>query len=640
MNLTRHSIALLGCTLLTYSTTFAHDSSVAEIDTCRNIDQVVVTGTRTPKLLKNAPVVTRVITADDIRRVDATHVGELLQEELPGVEFSFSMNQQTSLNLQGFGGTSVLFLVDGERLAGETLDNVDYSRLNLDNVGRIEIVRGAASSLYGSNAVGGVINLISKTEIAPWSLHLNSHYGAHNEWRYGGTLGFNRGKWNSQTNVQHTSVDAINLKRDGDYSTIYGNETWNVKERLIYRASDALKLTGRAGYFYRERYAQPTSDERYRDFSGGLKGEYSINETQQLEVAYSFDQYDKSDYERLLRKDIRDYSNVQNTVRALYNISFAEKHTLTVGGDYMYDYLQTYQFSDGDKQQYTADGFLQMDYNPTAHLNLLGGLRYDYYSEADVSNLSGKIAAMYKWTYASLRASYAGGFRAPTLKEMYMNFDMASIFMIYGNEDLKPERSHNFSMTGEFTRGGYNATVTGFYNRVSNRITTAWNRELAGQQYTNMADLDVSGINADASARWSCGLSARLSYAYTYEHIKKGEPLTSSTRPHCATARINYGKDWKHYGFDLSLSGRYLSAVTTDEYTSVTSYEETVRQRYPGYTLWKLTATQNIYNGIHVTCAVDNLFNYRPSYYYSNSPTTTGTTFSVGVAIDLEKFWE
>lgn len=151
-----------------------------------SLDMVVVTGTRTPKLLKNTPVITKVITENEIRRVDATHIGELLQSELPGIEFSYSMNQQVSLNMQGFGGNSVLFLVDGERVAGETLDNIDYSRLNLDNVERIEIVKGAASSLYGSNALGGVVNIITKKATEPWAANLNARVGSHNEQRYGG----------------------------------------------------------------------------------------------------------------------------------------------------------------------------------------------------------------------------------------------------------------------------------------------------------------------------------------------------------------------------------------------------------------------------------------------------------------------
>lgn len=179
-----------------------------------SLETVVMTGTRTPKLLKDVPIVTRVITADEIKKVDATHIGDLLQAELPGIEFSYSMDQQVSLNMQGFGGNAILFLVDGERLAGETLDNVDYNRLNMDNVERIEIVKGAASSLYGSNAVGGMVNIISKTSTEPWAVNINGRYGAYNDQRYGGTIGFNAGKFNSVTNIQHTQVGAKDLAEE------------------------------------------------------------------------------------------------------------------------------------------------------------------------------------------------------------------------------------------------------------------------------------------------------------------------------------------------------------------------------------------------------------------------------------------
>ena len=119
------------------------------------LNPVVVTASHTPKTLKDAPVVTRLITQHDIKITDATNIQDLLTQEMPGLEFGFAMTQETSLNMSGFGGNAVLFLVDGERMAGETMDNVDYNRLNLDNVGRIEIVKGASSALYGSNAVGG-----------------------------------------------------------------------------------------------------------------------------------------------------------------------------------------------------------------------------------------------------------------------------------------------------------------------------------------------------------------------------------------------------------------------------------------------------------------------------------------------------
>lgn len=613
-----------------------------------NMETVVVTGTRTPKLLKDVPIVTRVITSDEIKRVDATHIGDLLQSELPGIEFSYSMNQQVSLNMQGFGGNAVLFLVDGERLAGETLDNIDYNRLNMDNVERIEIVKGAASSLYGSNAVGGVVNIISKNSSEPWLANVNARYGAYDEQRYGGTVGFNAGKFNSVTNIQHTTIDDIDLSNGaedlstvGDYSKVYGSRTWNIKERLLFTANDHLRLTARAGYFFRQRNVSTATKERYRDFSGGLKGNYTFDRNNDLEVAYSFDQYDKSDYLEQNQNDIRDYSNVQHAVRAFYNHTFAGKNILTVGGDYMRDYLMSYQFADnGDKHQSTLDGFAQFDWNPLESLNVIAGLRFDYYSDADVHHLSPKLGLMYKIGNCSLRGSYAGGFRAPTLKEMYMNFDMSSIFMIYGNPDLKSETSHNFSLSAEYIKGRYNLTVTGFYNWVNDRITTAWSNALKGMLYTNISQVKISGIDANASAKYPCGISARLSYAYTHEHIKKGEPYISSTRPHTATARIEYDKKWKNYAFNIALNGRFLSEVNTEEYTSNTSYEETEKVTYPSYMIWKLSLTQKIGKGINVTAAVDNLFNYVPSFYYNNSPSTTGTTISAGVSLDIDKFFK
>lgn len=116
--------------------------------------------------------------------------------------------------------------------------------------------------------------------------------------------------------------------------------------------------------------------------------------------------------------------------------------------------------------------------------------------------------------------------------------------------------------------------------------------------------------------------------------------MTSDTRPHTATARFEYGKSWKNYGFNASLNGRFLSKVTTDEYVSITDYEETVKVSYPGYTIWKLSLTQSIGKGVNVTLAVDNLFNYIPSYYYNRSPSTTGTTFSAGVSLDINRFFK
>ena len=603
------------------------------------LETVVVTATRTPKLLKDVPIITRVISAEEIERADVVHIGELLETELPGLEFSYSMNQQVSLNMQGFGGNSVLFLVDGERLAGETLDNIDYNRLNLDNVARVEIVKGAASSLYGSNAIGGVVNIITKEPSEPWSVNVNTRYSTLGEKVGSLSAGFKAGKLSGLTNAQYVQNDSIPLKNDGDYSKIYGSWNYNIKQQLIYKPIDNLKFTGKAGYYFRQRDASEDVKDNYRDFSGSLKAEYDFGESDNITLSYTFDQYDKSDFLVANRRDVREYSNVQHNVRALWSHSFGEKDNIVFGGDFMRDYLLSYQFEDGAKTQYTGDLFGQLDWNPTERLNFVSGLRFDYFSDRGLFHASPKLGAMYKIGNCSLRGSYAGGFRAPSLKEMYMSFNMANIFMIYGNPDLEPEESHNFSLSAEYMSRRYNLTVTGYYNLVDNRITTAWSEALKGQLYTNMAPLQVAGVDLNFSAAYDFGLKYRISYTYTHERIEKGQPMTSSTRPHSATVKIEYGKDWRVYGFDVALTGRLMSAVTSDVYTSLTDYTQTERQTYPGYTMWKLSIAQRIWHGIRLNAVIDNLFNYIPDYYYNNTPATIGTTLSLGLSLDLQEIF-
>ncbi len=620
------------------------------------LDYVVVSATRTPKVLADVPIITRVFTASDIAKVDATNISDLLQSELPGFEISYTMNQQASVNISGFGGNSVLFLVDGERLAGETLDNVDYSRLNMDNVERIEIVKGAASSLYGSAAVGGVINIISKDASEPWSVNINGHLGAYNEQRYGGTIGFKQGKWNSTTNIQFTHVDTINLENEDDsqaaYSSIYGSKTWNFKERLVFKPIDKLTITGRLGYFFRERQASTTIPDRYRDFTGVLKAIYKFSDANDLEIAYSFDQYDKSDYVISSGLDIRDYSNVQNSVRALYNHTFADNYTLTVGGDFMRDYLMTYQFeNNGERSQHEADAFAQIDMTFWDNFNVIAGARYDYYSDANANHLSTKLGLMYKLNKWRFRGSYSGGFRAPTLKEMYTYFDMASVFMIYGNEELKPEVSDNLSLSAEWSKGAYSFTVNGFYNFVKNRITTVWNQSLEGltegnfgaMQYTNLDHVQVRGADINASVKYDCGFGARLSYTYTNEKFDADQMVSRATRPHAANLRLEYDKKLsKDYSFNVALNGRYLSKVDATEVSSSDEgiYDTLVPVTYEGYTIWKLSLSQHICRAWSVNFAIDNLFNYKPANYLSNSSYTTGRTMSVSLAVDIEKLFK
>ena len=610
------------------------------------LETVVVTGTRTPKTLKDIPVVTRIITAEDIQKVDATNIKDMLQQELPGLEFTYSMGQQV-MNMGGYDGNNILFLVDGERMAGESMDNIDFSRLNLNSIERIEIVKGAASTLYGSSAMGGVINIITKSPSDKWSANINTRYeGATKEWRHGASADFNIGQFNSLTTFQTTDAKALDLGEDSSLPT-YGGKSYNAKERLIWQVCDNVKLTGRLGYFFRERESSAVSHERYRDINDGLKANWRINQLQNLEVAYSFDQYDKSDLNMLTHKDIRDYSNRQHIARALYNCQLSTVNSqLTLGADYMNDYLMTYQFAadNNHRSQNSYDAFAQWECNPTKHWSLIGGLRYDYFSAAQKGRLTWKTAAMYKTGNHQIRASYASGFRAPSLKELYMDFFMGGIFMIYGNPDLKCETNHNISLS--WTNYGtiadhvrYCLSATGYYNFFSNYITTATvvRDGQSGQMYTNIAKQQIAGADASLQLHHHNGLGTKLAYAFTKNIVEKGKPDLTAARPHSVTWRMDYDHQFtKNYGLYVSLSGRFLSAVDVTEYTSST-LDEMTKTHYDGYSIWKFNLSQRFVKGITLNCAVDNLFNYKPQNYYANSPVTIGTTLTVGLSIDINK---
>ena len=632
------------------------------------LEPIVVTASHTPKALKDAPVVTRLITLHDIKITDATNIQDLLIQEIPGLEFGFAMSQETALHMSGFGGNAVLFLVDGERLSGETMDNTDYNRLNLDHVGRVEIVKGASSALYGSNAVGGVVNLISQENLSPWALNVNSRYNTFgHEWRNGASFSFNTAKWNSQTSFQHTKIDPVDLPKryspeeivaelmkkaqglpynedvlndDSNISRLYGQKTYNVKERLIWRATDQLTLTGRGGYFFRTS-ERDTYNYHFNAYSAGLKGRYAWDHGRHLELSYAYDQYDKANFTPDgTRTHDHDYSNRQHVGHALYNHTFG-KNTLIVGADYMHDYLTTYQFQDNTSHsQNNIDGYAQFDWNITDQLNLVGSVRYDYFSASSNQAFTGRLAVVYKFPWMTFRANYASGFRAPTLKEMYMYFDMGNMgYMILGNPDLEPERSHNFNLAFErtnrirnsgFLDGRYNFTLMGYCNIFDKRITTIEGPEVHGMEsaiYWNEDGVTVWGIDASIGHIWDCGLSLRFNYSWMKEtgHVYYSD--FNQPRNHSMTWRLGYEHRFsRHYALDAALSGRNQGKPQSGR----TDVDQ-------GYTIWKLMLQHHLWKGFTLTTAIDNLFNYKPNGYYYNSPLTTGTSFSVGLSIDVDK---
>ncbi len=598
------------------------------VSTPDTLETVVVTATRTPKLLKDTPVVTRVVTSNDITRSGKQDIGGLLEQQLPGVEFSLGMAQNPQINMSGFGGGGILFLLDGERMAGETLDNPDYARLNLQNVERVEIVKGAASSLYGSNATGGVVNIISGRPKYGSHIKLNARYGSHALQSYGALATYRKGKISNSLDARYDSQGEIKFPNIGDFSKAYATHSWNVRDRATFTFSDDASITARAGYYWRQRNSTNASHERYSDISAGLAARWK-----EFVANYSFDTYDKYDYEIATREQVRDYRNRQNTFHLQYSHEFDETGTLTAGGDWLEDYLMSYEFDSGSHSQTNLDAYLQWDWKVAKSLWVVPGLRYDWFSASRANRVSPKLSVLLRpgKGNCALRLNYAAGFRAPNLKELYMDFDMAGIFHIHGNPALKSETSHNLNISAEYLKGSRNLTVMAFHNIVDNRISYLWNESLAGLQYINLKRLYLTGVDVSAMRSFPFGLTVSGEYVFTHEVYGKGDLRANPTRPHALTLKADYSRLWKpDWRFNATANFKWLSSVTGDV-MSLFSPEAARTQRYPAYSMLGVTVSQTFPKGFTLGVSIDNLLNYIPDYYYYNSPLTTGIGGSVSL---------
>ena len=204
-----------------------------------NMEDVVITATRTPLPLKKTPVITRVITARDLESRGVATIQEALENELAGVEFH-QAGYGTSLSFQGLDARYVLFLVNGERMAGETYGNIDYARIPVSNIERIEIVRGASSVLYGSNAMGAVVNIITKMPQKQVEVNASLRYGTPYQDNRSETLGGTNTE--SDIKTYRNKLDLPNLR--GDVSVGFNTGKLQSLTTLSYRTVDAYKLVG------------------------------------------------------------------------------------------------------------------------------------------------------------------------------------------------------------------------------------------------------------------------------------------------------------------------------------------------------------------------------------------------------------
>ncbi len=599
------------------------------------IDEVVVTGVRVEKPLKEIPVITRVISSADIKRVNPQDFQTLLQYELPGIQIGYnSMSQAPTITYQGVGGDYIMFLVDGERVSGEgAAKNVDFSRFNVDDIERIEVVRGAASTLYGSNALGGVINIITKSANRPFSGNVSARYAGINGENYSASIGAKKSRYSTYTTVGFRHRDTYTIgdtegkdittilpdgseqtKQDRAYkTTIYGYKIWDASQKFGYSFTDKLSAEVKGTLYHNKRDVRNGKKfrENYVDYTLGGKMKYLIADNQQLDLSYIFDRYDKKQNYWEIDSTSTDFSHRQQTLRLNYTATFGN-HSISAGTEGEIEYMKHYMMRDSSHfDRKHLDFYAQDDWKVTDDFSVILGVRADHEDEYPF-HITPKLSMMYHlgkpWTF---RAGYAQGYRTPSLKELYSEYDMGGLgmFIIYGNEDLKAEKSHQVNASAEFNKGGFNASVSAYHNRFHDKITMVDHPNGNDMIYENTDKAYTTGVEAIVRMKYKFGLSMTGSYAFVDDYSEfKGKNM-SYVRPHSITFNTSYTKKFKKVTGTITLNGQWCSKLDTYSYDSEKDQMSYVT--YNPRTMCSLNLTLQMPRGITCGFMVDNLFNHK-----------------------------
>ena len=486
-----------------------------------SLQEVVVTGTGTQHLLKDAPVQTEVITNKMLRQ----YGGKSLEDILSGLTASFAFNEGdmgSQMQLNGLGNNYILILIDGKRIHGDVGGENDLGLIDPHNIEKIEIVKGAQSALYGSDAMAGVINIITKKHTEKGIYADNStRYGTHNDLRQHNSLVLTFGKLSSQTNFQMQRNDGWQntaeeyaeamVLTDSKNKTVNKFRNWQIAERLTWQPIKSLELYAEGSY-YKKNICRPmdgthpscdvyTYDLRYNNASAAIGGKWypfrGERDVITLDIdwnkhAYYYD-YTKGTYEYVLLKGEEygelngewysvlmkpgqsklqsDQQRVMGQLKGIFYLPY--ENTLNAGIEYRYDYLKAPERTEtGTASDRTAALYVQDEFNMLKWLNITAGLRL-------VENrnfgfrLTPKVSAMFSVGDFRFRLGWSQGFKTPSVKELhyrYLHVMGSSTFFNIGNTSLNPQTSNYYSANMEYRGHNFTAAVTGYVNKLNDMI--------------------------------------------------------------------------------------------------------------------------------------------------------------------------
>ena len=603
------------------------------------LDEVVVTGTRTEKRLRDTPVLTKVVTEKDIAQLGNVTALDAIQDIIPGITFSPDAHG-ANMKIQGLDNDYVLVLLDGERLVGETRGNVNLDRIEASDIQRIEIVNGSSSVLYGSNAIGGVINIITKKPLKSSGGRIGTRYSKYNTSHTNVSVETRQNKLGVKLKGFRNSSDGYDLTPEESPESYTANPyvDWSGGGTVSYDFNRKFSAKAKGNFFRHDTHNPPKSLSsvygRHTNLTLGAEACCRFNEKQTLSLHIHNDTYKAYDvYEKL--NDSTDLHSDYRYLSAdlLYDWRMRDNLEWIAGSEFNAEkiYSQSLFGTEGpaqDKRKHASDLnlFLQGDLKFLKRLELIAGARYTRHSTFG-SHFTPKMSLMCTFGPVKIRGTAAMGYKSPSLKELYYNFNHQGMFYIVGNKDLKPENSRYFSLSGEYAlKNSFNISGNLYFNRIDNKISSVWYRNKEKDRdetrKMNIDKVEILGFEGYFTWNFLRHLKLKAGYAYTDAVDKSTGLQIYGNSKHTANTSLTFHTNSVRYPFSVTFSGRIASpalfqVVSKDPKTGKENVSK--RQTNP-YSLWKINYMQHIRIwkdlSADVQLGIDNLFNY---HNYENS---------------------
>ncbi|BBO90575.1 TonB-dependent receptor plug domain-containing protein [Desulfosarcina ovata] len=608
----------------------SHDGDTA--DGTVDAGRVVVTATMTEKQITDAPGAVEVITRQEMIEMNAQTVADAVADAT-GLVVTTETGRQKRPSIRGTGSNHTLLLIDGRRLASGFKDLLGIEQIPMDMVQRIEVVRGPTSALYGSDAIGGVINIITKTPPKELSAGLTAQYGQST---------YNEGQEVIGSAVVGNTWDRLGVLLAGGYRDKDGYD----RDGVTPDDGDDMNLSsgaGRLSFDINRGHRLLAGLEAVDKNNTGLRDLQSMD--RERDADYSrlnyFLEYDghptsltslmlranhseqENDIEitpatSMIAGSIGDENNSKrrlDQVEARFNGLFFDRHLVTVGGEYREEGREDDTGMDDDIDN--VSGYLQDEYRIFDPFLLVVGVRYDDHSDFG-SQWTPRASLTYNVVeHLRLKASYGEGFRAPGFMELYVPTYMKRGKLVYEpNAELDPETSQSYEIgiEGEYKR--FSGQVMAFKTSIDDMIeavyyasTGSGNKKKDYYQYQNIGEVTMSGVEL----QWGLGLpmgfdlSGNLAYLDT-ENEDTGEELEG--RPdYNGSLKLGY----HHAGMGLRANLR-LNYIGERYYADEPEKDVTLLNAY---------LSKTVFDNVMLFAGVDNIFNagsendIEPTFYYA-----------------------